>query len=163
MRPDNEVILYRLLLAVFIGMFLGVERERSLKPAGVRTHVLVCLNACIISIISAYGFQGLETPSDPARLIVGVLQGMGFLGAGIIWRNTSGGVMGITTAAEVFLLTTLGIGCGLGLYFLTAVSALLTYLTLISPKIYTFTYGKHKKTKTTISGARTASTQRDTP
>lgn len=135
---DNNVVLFRLLLASFIGMFLGVERERRLKPAGVRTHMLVCLSACIISIISAYGFDGLGTTSDPARLIVGILQGIGFLGAGIIWRNQSGNVMGVTTSAEIFLLTSLGIGCGLGHYFLTIVSALLTYVTLVGSKFYAF-------------------------
>lgn len=136
MQIDNGTIIARLLLATFIGMFLGVERERSLKPAGVRTHMLVCLCACIITIISAYGFDGLGTGRDPARLIVGVLQGIGFLGAGIIWRNNDGNVKGVTTAAEVFLLTALGIGSGLGLYFLTVVSALLTYFTLVAPRFF---------------------------
>lgn len=136
MMPDNKVILGRLLLAAFIGMFLGIERERSMKPAGVRTHILVCLNACIISIISAYGFRDLGATNDPARLIVGVLQGVGFLGAGIIWRKESGHILGVTTAAEVFLLTALGIGCGLGLYFLTAVSTLITYATLTGQRVY---------------------------
>lgn len=136
MQIGNATIVIRLLLATFIGMLLGVERERSLKPAGVRTHMLVCLCACIIAIISAYGFNGLGTVRDPARLIVGVLQGIGFLGAGIIWRNHDGSVKGVTTAAEVFLLTALGIGCGLGLYFLTLVSALITYFTLVAPRLF---------------------------
>lgn len=135
---DNKVVLFRLLLATSIGMFLGVERERSLKPAGVRTHMLVCLSACVISIISAYGFNGLGTNNDPARLIVGILQGIGFLGAGIIWRNQSGSIMGVTTAAEIFLLTSLGIGCGLGYYFLTLVSTLITYATLTGSRFYAF-------------------------
>lgn len=135
---DNKVVLSRLLLATFIGMFLGVERERSLKPAGVRTHMLVCLCACVISIISAYGFGGLGTSNDPARLIVGILQGIGFLGAGIIWRNQDGSVKGVTTAAEVFLLTSLGIGCGLGYYFLTFAATLITYATLTGSRFYAF-------------------------
>lgn len=135
---DNKIILSRLLLATFIGMFLGVERERSLKPAGVRTHMLVCLSGCVISIISAYGFNGLGTSNDPARLIVGILQGIGFLGAGIIWRNHDGSVKGVTTAAEVFLLTALGIGCGLGYYFLTLVATLITYATLTGSRFYAF-------------------------
>lgn len=136
MALGNDVILFRLLLATAIGMILGVERERSLKPAGVRTHMLVCLNSCIIAIISAYGFKSLGMPNDPARMIVGVLQGIGFLCAGVIWRNQEGGIMGITTAAEVFLLTSLGIGCGLGHYFLTLTSTLITYVTLKGSRIY---------------------------
>lgn len=145
MSLDNKVILFRLLMATFIGMLLGVERERSLKPAGVRTHMLVCLNACIIAMISAYSFGGLRTSNDPARLIVGVLQGIGFLGAGIIWRNTEGNILGVTTAAEVFLLTSLGIGCGLGLYFLTLVSTLITYSTLAGHRFYSYICHGRKK------------------
>lgn len=135
MQIDNGTIVVRLLLAVCIGMLMGVERERSLKPAGVRTHMLVCLCACIIAMISAYGFQGLGTSRDPARMIVGVLQGIGFLGAGIIWRNNDGSVKGVTTAAEIFLLTALGIGCGLGHYFLTVASTIITYFILIAPRL----------------------------
>lgn len=136
MQIGNSVIVLRLLLAVSVGMLMGVERERNLKPAGVRTHMLVCLCACIIAIISAYGFQGLGTSRDPARMIVGVLQGIGFLGAGIIWRNNDGSVKGVTTAAEIFLLTALGIGCGLGHYFLTIVSTLIAYFTLVAPRVF---------------------------
>lgn len=136
MQIGNEIIIARLMLAVSVGMLLGLERERSLKPAGVRTHMVVCLCACIIAMISAYGFQGLGTTRDPARMIVGALQGIGFLGAGIIWRNQDGGIRGVTTAAEVFLLTALGIGCGLGLYFLVIVATLITYFILASPRLY---------------------------
>lgn len=145
MQIDNGVIVVRLLLAVSIGMLMGVERERSLKPAGVRTHMLVCLCACIIAMISAYGFQGLGTVRDPARMIVGVLQGIGFLGAGIIWRNNDGSVKGVTTAAEIFLLTALGIGCGLGHYFLTIVSTLITYFTLVAPRLFIKTAARLKR------------------
>lgn len=147
MSLDNKTILLRLLLATFIGMLLGVERERSLKPAGVRTHMLVCLNSCIIAMISAYSFGGLGTSHDPARLIVGVLQGIGFLGAGIIWRNTEGNILGVTTAAEVFLLTSLGIGCGLGLYFMTGVSTLITYSTLAGHRFYSSLCHARQKNK----------------
>lgn len=129
---SNRTILLRLCLATLTGTILGVQRERSNKPAGTRTHILVCLSACIIAIVSAYGFDGLGTDRDPARLVVGILSGIGFLGAGIIWRSASGGVQGITTAAEIFLLSALGISCscGLGLYFLTCVSTMITLLTL---------------------------------
>lgn len=127
---SNRTVLLRLCLATLIGTILGVQRERSNKPAGTRTHILVCLSACIIAIVSSYGFDGLGTGRDPARLVAGVLSGIGFLGAGIIWRSSSGGVQGITTAAEIFLLSALGISCGLGLYFLACVSTIITLLTL---------------------------------
>lgn len=162
MALQNDVILFRLLLATAIGMVLGVERERSLKPAGVRTHMLVCLNSCIIAIISAYGFKSLGMPNDPARMIVGVLQGIGFLCAGVIWRNQDGGIMGVTTAAEVFLLTTLGIGCGLGHYFLTLTSTLITYATLKGSHTYLqfrgengFRHWKNNNSKEELVGGET--------
>lgn len=151
MQISNSVIIIRLLLAVSIGMLLGVERERSLKPAGVRTHMLVCLSACIIAMISAYGFNGLGTVRDPARMIVGVLQGIGFLGAGIIWRNQDGNVKGVTTASEIFLLTSLGVGCGLGHYFLTLASTLITYFILTAPRLYMNLRKKQDKQNTGIS------------
>lgn len=139
---SNGTVLFRLCLATIVGTILGIQRERNNKPAGTRTHVLVCLSACIIAIVSAYGFEGLGTNHDPARLVVGILSGIGFLGAGIIWRSASGGVQGITTAAEIFLLSALGISCGLGLYFLTCVSTMITLLTLSFDHILAYIHKK---------------------
>lgn len=139
---SHRTILFRLCLATLIGTILGFQRERSKKPAGTRTHILVCLSACIIAIVSAYGFVGLGTDRDPARLVVGILSGIGFLGAGIIWKSDSGGIQGITTAAEIFLLSALGISCGLGLYFLTCVSTLITLLTLSFDNIAAYIHKK---------------------
>ena len=130
--------LLRMLLATGVGMLLGFEREKSKKPAGMRTHMLICLAACLIAIISAYGFNDprmywlADTPlrSDPARLVVGVLTGIGFIGAGIIWKSPTGSVQGITTAAEIFLLSALGIAAGLGHYVLVAAGTLIAILTM---------------------------------
>lgn len=147
MDISNWNVLLRLCLAALIGTVLGIEREYNHKPAGTRTHILVCLSACIISMISAYGFNGLGTVSDPARLMVGILTGIGFIGAGIIWRADSGSVQGITTAAEIFTLSALGIGCGLGLYFLAIVGAIITLITVSANDIAHFLSRKLGKEK----------------
>ncbi|MBQ3404558.1 MAG: MgtC/SapB family protein [Oscillospiraceae bacterium] len=137
-------ILLRVLLATLIGLIFGIERERSHKPAGVRTHVLVCLAACVIAIISIYGFvyafpngpANVNVNADPARLVTGVLTGIGFLGAGIIWKSPTGSVQGITTAAEIFMLAALGIACGLGMYFLVGLVSVIAFITMLADSLY---------------------------
>ncbi|MBS1347986.1 MAG: hypothetical protein HP052_00695 [Firmicutes bacterium] len=134
-------ITLRLLLATGIGILFGFERKRSKKPVGVRTHVLVSLAACLVAIISAYGVAQLSSvfshniTSDPVRLVVGILTGIGFIGAGIIWK-TPAGVQGITTAAEIFLLSALGISIGLGLYFLTAVATVIAIIDMVADTLW---------------------------
>ncbi|MDO4582194.1 MAG: MgtC/SapB family protein [Bacillota bacterium] len=130
----NDIVL-RLLAATLIGFVLGLERKHSAKPVGARTHILVCLSACVVAMISAYGFVGVpqfNPNADPARLVVGVLTGIGFIGAGIIWKAPAGNVHGITTAAAIFLLAALGIACGLGLFFLAGITALIAFITLVT-------------------------------
>ncbi|MBR0178920.1 MAG: MgtC/SapB family protein, partial [Firmicutes bacterium] len=97
MAISNGEIIFRLLLASVVGLLFGIDRERANKPAGVRTFLIVCLASCVLAIVSAYGFpsvageyQGINLVSDPARLMVGVLTGIGFIGAGIIWRSPRG-------------------------------------------------------------------------
>jgi len=136
-------ITLRLLLATGVGVLFGFERKKSKKPIGPRTHVLVCLAACVVALISAYGFNsvypyypdGINFNIDPARLAVGVLTGIGFIGAGIIWKSPTG-VIGITTAAEIFLLAALGISIGMGFYFLTAAATLIAILNMIADQLW---------------------------
>lgn len=134
---EGEII-KRLLLAAFFGILFGLERRRRHKPVGARTHVLIAVAAATLSMISSYGFneastlaeQTLNFRSDPARLMVGMLTGIGFIGAGIIYKGPQGDIKGITTAAEVYLMTVLGIGAGLGLLRLTIISGLIGYTAL---------------------------------
>lgn len=140
--PDHELIL-RLVLATIIGALFGFERHKRHKPIGIRTYAMVCLAACALSILSAYGFtdlhiaypQRVNVNTDPARLMVGMLTGIGFLGAGIIWRTPSGTVAGVTSAATILLVAILGIACGLGSYKLIAVTAVIAYILLISEHV----------------------------
>lgn len=106
------LILFRLVLAIILGFVLGIERELYKRPAGLRTHILVCTASCLIMLISIYGFDS----GDPARLAAQVISGIGFLGAGAIIREGKG-ITGITTAATIWMSAMIGLACGNGFYF----------------------------------------------
>jgi len=112
----QEIVL-RLVLSAFIGGLVGMEREASNRPAGLRTHVLVSLGACLIMLISIDGFHnsGLFYKSDPARLAAQVVSGIGFLGAGTILR-TGNTIKGLTTAASLWVCAGIGLAIGSGYY-----------------------------------------------
>lgn len=107
-------VLFRVFLAVVLGFVLGLERELYKRPAGLRTHILVCIASCLIMMVSIYGFD----EGDPARLAAQVVSGVGFLGAGAIMREDKGnGIKGITTAATIWMSAMIGLSCGNGFYF----------------------------------------------
>ena len=118
----NVDILIRLALAGVAGSLLGIERERHGRAAGLRTTLLVCLSACIAMIVSdgfySQSFANQSGPvtwhPDPARLAAGVLSGMGFLGAGVIVRQSSHLIRGVTTAATLWFVTIIGLAFGAG-------------------------------------------------
>ena len=123
MIADNEILL-RLVVAALIGGIIGFERRSVHKPAGLRTHMLVSLGAALFTILSFGVF-----PDDPARIIAGIVTGIGFLGAGTIFRAKDH-IKGLTTAASLWAVSAVGIGIGLGEYFLVAVSTILILLVL---------------------------------
>lgn len=136
---EKEIVL-RLFIALLVGTILGFERSKAKKPAGIRTHCLVCISSTMISIVSAYGFgeffkyPGVST--DPARLIVGIITGIGFLGAGIIWKDSDhGDVRGLTTAANIWAVAGLGIAVGLGHYFLAFATVAVIQIALMTAKV----------------------------
>ena len=152
---------FRLMIAVGIGFLFGWQRNRDHKPVGARTHVLISLASCITALISAYGYESaasvyggsISLNSDPARLMVGILTGIGFIGAGIIWKEPDGSVTGITTAAGIFLLSVLGLSVGLGLYFLSFIGTALSLLTLFAGNISTSWKRKRAERKERLSDA----------
>lgn len=117
------VIMFRLLLAAFCGGIIGYQRERMEKPAGFRTHVLVCVSSALLMIVSYYPFKGLSY-ADPSRIAAGAITGIGFLGAGAI-ISQGAVVKGLTTAASIWAVAGIGLAAGIGLYFPTIVSTLL--------------------------------------
>ncbi|MCL4429282.1 MAG: MgtC/SapB family protein [Chloroflexi bacterium] len=114
-----------LLLAVALGGVVGIERERTHKPAGLRTHMLVCLGACLYTIIS------INFSSTPSQIAAGIVAGIGFIGAGTIWAEKDK-VQGITTAASLWATAAVGLAVGIGDYALGAVTTLLVFTILIS-------------------------------
>ncbi|WP_438434739.1 MgtC/SapB family protein [Gorillibacterium sp. sgz500922] len=110
----------RLLLSLFLGGLIGYERERNNRPAGFRTHILVCLGSTLLMLISAYGFSAFAGASgvtmDPTRLAAQVIPSIGFLGAGTILRNDFS-VTGLTTAASLWVAAAIGLAVGAGFYY----------------------------------------------
>ncbi|MGH2349198.1 MAG: MgtC/SapB family protein [bacterium] len=115
----------RLVLAVAFGGIVGWQREAADKPAGFRTHILVCVGAALFTLISREGFFG--SGADPARVASNIVVGIGFLGAGTIWR-AGGSVQGLTTAASLWTVAAIGTASGIGYY----TGALITTLIVIS-------------------------------
>ncbi|TXM87332.1 MgtC/SapB family protein [Methylobacterium sp. WL116] len=112
-------ILSRLMLAAILSGLIGIERERLLWAAGLRRHMLVGVGACLIVIVSAFGFSdALSTHNvvlDPSRIVAQVVSGVGFLGAGTILLRGEV-VKGLTTAASLWAVAAIGLAVGSGLY-----------------------------------------------
>ena len=113
-------VLLRLLCALLVGAIIGTEREYTHRPAGMRTHMLVALGACVVMVTSQmifHQYRAYGATPDPARLSAQVITGVGFLGAGTIMREGPS-IKGLTTAASVWAVACLGIAIGGGYYFL---------------------------------------------
>lgn len=120
----------RLLCAFVAGFIIGLEREKSGHAAGLKTHILVSVGACLIMIISREAFDG----GDPARLAAQVVSGIGFIGAGAIMRDNSGGIRGITTAATLWIVACFGLGFGSGMFYYTLAALIIVTITLVFVK-----------------------------
>jgi putative Mg2+ transporter-C (MgtC) family protein len=115
----NTEMVARLLLAGAMGSVVGFERERLLWAAGLRTHMLVCVGACLFMLVSAFGFGDVlgrkDVVLDPSRVAAQVVSGIGFLGAGTILLRGEV-VKGLTTAASLWAVAAIGLAVGGGLY-----------------------------------------------
>jgi len=109
-------ILIPSLLAIIFGGLIGLQRERHERPAGLRTHALVCLGATVFTLVSYLGFDTLGN-IDPSRVAAGIVTGIGFIGAGVIFRQ---GILvkGVTTAASIWIAAAIGLALGTKLYYL---------------------------------------------
>lgn len=142
--------LIRVSAAVVLGFLLGLERELTNKYAGLRTHILVCVGACVFTIISIYGFPSYATGDnvildqatgirDTGRVAAQVVSGIGFIGAGAVLRNGSM-IIGLTTAATLWISAAIGMTCGVGMYGLATIAtissiAVLTIIRVFERKI----------------------------
>ncbi|MDI6823762.1 MAG: MgtC/SapB family protein [Bacillota bacterium] len=128
---DPTVALLRLFLAALAGGIIGLEREHANRPAGFRTHILVSAGACLVALTAlsvASSFRGVAN-TDPTRMAAHVISGIGFLGAGAIMREGLN-IRGLTTAASIWVIATVGLAMGVGLYWHGAIATLLAGLTL---------------------------------
>lgn len=125
-----EMVL-RLVGATIFGGLVGYQREKAEKPAGLRTHVLVCLGSALVMQVSVYPFQGVSL-ADPTRIAAGVVIGIGFLGAGTIIRQGSI-VRGLTTAASIWVTAAVGLAIGVGFYVpaFAATALIIIVLTIV--------------------------------
>lgn len=122
----------RLLVAMIMGSIIGYERTVKNKDAGIRTHTLVCLGACAVMILSGFSDGQFR---DPMRLAAQVISGIGFIGAGIIWMDKNNVTRGLTTAANVWVTSGLGLMVGFGLYDLAIVLMVCMLVSLNLPRI----------------------------
>ncbi len=125
----DYITVSRVFLAFLLGGVVGFERERVQRPAGLRTHMLVSAGSACFTVASVYGFADLGTVRDPARLAAQIITGIGFLGAGAIFR-TGSTVRGLTTASSIWITASIGIVAGLGMFTLAVFTTLLTWFTL---------------------------------
>ena len=118
------ILIGRILLSTLCGMLIGWEREKRLKSAGLRTHMLVAMAAALMMIISKYGFLDVVYLSSVQVDASGVVQAIGFLGAGVIFVKRDN-IIGVTTAAGLWATVGIGLAIGSGLYALGIASTVL--------------------------------------
>lgn len=126
----TSTALLLLLFAFVLSAVIGVERQRQLKSAGIRTHTVVGLGAALFTLVSSYGFAdviGEDVVLDPSRISAQIVSGIGFLGAGVIFVRQNS-VSGLTTAASIWVTAAVGMACGAGLPTLAAAATLLYIL-----------------------------------
>lgn len=116
------------MLAMIFGGAIGLQRERRERPAGLRTHTLVCLGSTVFTLVSYLGFTSFAGV-DASRIAAGIVTGIGFIGAGVIFRQGPL-VKGVTTAASIWIVAAIGVSLGVKLYYLAIIAAVLGFLIL---------------------------------
>jgi putative Mg2+ transporter-C (MgtC) family protein len=131
MYPELRLdLLGRLVLAAILGGAIGWERQQAHKPAGLRTNILICMGAALLTDLSAHVAQGAVGPADPGRIAAQIVTGMGFLGAGTIIQSR-GNVTGLTTAATLWVVAAIGMSVGFGANIEAAGATALVLIVLI--------------------------------
>src|SRR6188508_2358447 len=132
---EELVILGRLAGALFIGAMIGFERSFHGRPAGFRTHALVCIASALLMLVTVFQLHWMtEVPidtirADPTRMAQGIMTGIGFLGAGVIFKEGLT-VRGLTTAASIWVTAAIGILVGIGFWFAAIVGAVAVLIVL---------------------------------
>lgn len=121
-------ILAKLILSAVLGLVIGLERQLHSKPAGMRTLSIVAVGATLFTIVS------ISFVSDQARVVAGIVTGIGFLGAGAIFRDKR--IRGLTTAAELWIIAAIGVAVGLGMYFLATATTILVLIVVVGGRFF---------------------------
>lgn len=141
---NDTTIILRLFLSVVLGGVIGFERGRTGRPAGLRTHILVCLGSTLAIMVNQYIFQEFGI-SDPTRLGAQVISGIGFLGAGTIIVTGRHQVKGLTTAAGLWATACMGLAIGIGFYKAAIVACvLISFVTIVLHRLDNFMLSKSK-------------------
>ena len=127
---DWQMIM-RLFLAALLGGIVGMERGSGDRPAGLRTHVLVCTGSALIMLVSIYAFDPQTYTRDPRRIAAQVVSGIGFLGAGTILHEGLT-VRGLTTAASLWMVAAIGLAVGSGMVLMGIISTVIMLITLVT-------------------------------
>lgn len=149
-------MILRLVVAAILGGIVGIERGSGDRPAGLRTHILVCVGSTLFMLVSLYGFddvnpllthveEDIGQRRDSARIAAQVVSGIGFLGAGTILHEGLT-IRGLTTAASLWMVSAIGLAVGSGMYFLSGVATLLTMITLVSLHTWEKRYAVNSRT-----------------
>ena len=155
----------RLVLAVVCGGFIGLERERKRRPAGFRTHILICLGAAMTTLTSQYLALNLGANTDMARLGAQVIAGVGFIGAGTIIVTKRRQVKGLTTAAGLWTAAIVGLCCGAGFFegaVLTTLIILVVEFAFVKLEYSVFNSSKAFNLYVEYTGAQNLSAMVDT-
>lgn len=126
----DSVFVGRLLLAALLGAFVGGERDISGRPAGIRTNLIIAVSSCLFTILSGAAFDDNGAGYDASRIASQVVVGVGFLGAGALIHNRDS-IVGLTTAADIWLVAAIGMAVGAGMYTLAAFTAIFAVTALI--------------------------------
>lgn len=142
MHSKEAMMVLRLIVAAILGGIVGMERGSGDRPAGFRTHILVCVGSALFMLVSMYGLDDVygaaNSPTedfgqrrDSTRIAAQVVSGIGFLGAGTILHEGLT-IKGLTTAASLWIVSAIGLAVGSGMYFLSTVATAITMLTLVT-------------------------------
>ena len=129
MLPEIDLVI-RLGLALGIGALIGYQREMDDEPAGFRTHILICVGSALFTILS-FEFVGNV---DPSRVAAGLVTGIGFLGAGAIFKAENR-IKGLTTAADLWVLAAIGMAVGIGYYLAAILTGVIVFIILYLKKV----------------------------
>lgn len=129
LADDQWIMIWRLAVAAILGGVIGLEREMGKRPAGLRTYMLVTTGSALFTVLSIYAFPIEGATRDTARVAAGIVTGIGFLGAGTVWRSHDM-VKGLTTAAGLWVASAIGMAVGAGMMLLAAGATLIVLIIL---------------------------------